>query len=226
MEHIIKACTSVDSLLRGAAVIALGRIGGDRAVDTLICVLEQEEGSIIRKFAIEALGEIGGASAREALVRAAKHPDASTRESAEEALNEIEMSDVEAAAPQPAADPAAHTELALASVRCDGLYQSESSGDYMYYLRFDEEGTVWSASSTGKADQVWRWLGRDPSKGPSGTYFIEGSGIKFSVRSSRGVVDYEGEIQAHGESLLLHSYSRITGHRATRVFSFVPVSVS
>ena len=89
IEHITKFCTSVDSLLRGAAVIALGRIGGDSAVDTLISVVENEEGNIIRMSAIEALGEIGGAGAREALIRATSHPHASTREAAEKALKKI-----------------------------------------------------------------------------------------------------------------------------------------
>ncbi len=226
IEHIINVCTSVDSLLRGAAVIALGRIGGNRAVETLIYVAEKEEGFGIRRFAIEALGEIGGASAREALVRATKHPDASTREAAEEALKKIEIGDAEAAVPQPAADQATHTELALASVRCDGLYQSESSGEYSYFLRFLEDGTVRSISAAGKADQVFRWWDKDPFKGSSGTYVIEGSEIKFSVRSSSGVVDYEGEIQAQGESLLLQSYSHINSHRAKNTFWFVPVLVS
>ena len=114
----------------------------------------------------------------------------------------------------------------MASVRCDGLYQSESSGEYSYFLRFLEDGTVRSISAAGKADQVFRWWDKDPFKGSSGTYVIEGSEIKFSVRSSSGVVDYEGEIQAQGESLLLQSYSHINSHRAKNTFWFVPVLVS
>lgn len=105
------------------------------------------------------------------------------------------------------------------SVRYDGLYQAESSGDYWFYLRFYEDGTVLSASSSGTPSEVAEWFGKNKYTG-KGIYTISRDHISFSVRSMRGTVDHDGTIE-NEKYLILDTYSHINGHKATKHFYFV-----
>ena len=108
-------------------------------------------------------------------------------------------------------------------LRYDGLYQAESESDYFYYLRFYQDGTVLSTSSTGNSRQVARWFNKEKPSLSKGRYTTLGSKIKFSTTSSYGTVDYQGEIKE--KSLILDSYSHINGHKANYKFFFMKLKL-
>ena len=116
-----------------------------------------------------------------------------------------------------------HKSQKTPALRFDGLYQSEKVDDYWYYLRFHEDGVVLTASSTGTAKDVIRWLKNEKENAksrdiPQGQYETNGDRLVFSSTSSAGTVDYEGTI---GKGVLkLNSYSHINRFRATRDYRF------
>jgi len=79
----------IDPQIRGAAVIALGKIGGSQVVDTLIEVLNKEEGIVIRQFALDGLGDIGDGRAVTAIKQALTDENTSIRKHAQESLRKI-----------------------------------------------------------------------------------------------------------------------------------------
>jgi HEAT repeat protein len=74
-----------DSVIREAALGALGEIGDERAVEALVAVLEDED-SDVRYAAMGALGKIGDARAVEPLVARLEDEDSDVREAALGAL--------------------------------------------------------------------------------------------------------------------------------------------
>jgi hypothetical protein len=108
-------------------------------------------------------------------------------------------------------------------LRYDGLYRSpardEDSTPYWHYLRFYVDGSVIAVSSTGQLEDLKRWFAKGKPDISMGEFSIEGDRLSFSTVSSRGSVDYTGEIV--GDRLHLHSYSHINQHRAEDVYIFV-----
>ena len=125
----------------------------------------------------------------------------------------------------------------LLLVRTDGLYVTDET-NYTMYLRFYSDGTVVSASVSGKgpdqAKLVSTWLQPgEKSKFPEGkvvltetsdpSYFsIQGSEVRFSLTSIFGTVDFWGTVQGNG--LALNSHSRINDYRTARFFRFIAVA--
>jgi len=94
--------------------------------------------------------------------------------------------------------------------------------EYWYYIRFYEDGTVLTVSSTGSASNVIDWLTVDRVGSPGvsiGVYELDGDQISFSATSERGTVDYEGDVLADG--IELDSHSHINDHRGHRAYHFV-----
>lgn len=107
------------------------------------------------------------------------------------------------------------------TVRVDGVYQSKKISDYYSYLRFYADGLVIGVSSTGLPVHIAKWFNRgwsEKSRESKGIYTVSGSNIKFSLTSSKGTVDHEGEIQ--GENLVLRSHSHINGYRGVYEYRF------
>jgi hypothetical protein len=108
-------------------------------------------------------------------------------------------------------------------LRLNGVYRSDKVNDqYGYYIRFFEDGTVLTVSSTGEAQQMIDWLTIDRvgSQGVSiGVYELDGKEISFSATSDQGTVDYEGDVLEDG--LELDSHSHINDHKGHRVYYFV-----
>ena len=63
IEAISKYCKDADPTNRGAAVMALGKIGGVEVATAMIEVIKTEPGDIVRQEAIRILGEAGGPEA-------------------------------------------------------------------------------------------------------------------------------------------------------------------
>jgi hypothetical protein len=123
--------------------------------------------------------------------------------------------------------PTCSAPSASAALRTDGVYQSERTDDYWQYLRFYEDETVLTVSSTGTPEQIARWFKKEniQKNGLShGKVQVHGSQVSFASTSQEGTVDYEGTIQ--GTTLTVKSHSHINGRRATRKFRFVAFSQS
>lgn len=86
LVHILKGDGSTDR--KAAAAEALGRIGDDRAVSSLIAVLGHEE-ETVRAFSALALGRIGDSRAIKPLVLSLTDPHHRVRAAAAQALGEM-----------------------------------------------------------------------------------------------------------------------------------------
>ncbi len=117
----------------------------------------------------------------------------------------------------------------LLLLRFDGVYKSEINQtdpdlEYWQYIRFYEDGTVITVSSTGNPTEIDSWFRKELSiqKGFSrGQYEIKGSEIIFSSTSEAGTVDYNGTI--HEKAVDLYSFSHISGNKSKKKYSFVPL---
>jgi hypothetical protein len=105
------------------------------------------------------------------------------------------------------------------ALRFDGIYQSERTGDYWYYLRFYPDGTVIEVSSTGQPNDLRQWFTKEHDGVSTGKVTLKGKRISFSAVSSAGSVDYDGELV--GNQLRLHSYCHINEHRSNNLYVFV-----
>jgi hypothetical protein len=105
-------------------------------------------------------------------------------------------------------------------IRFDGLYQAEE-GEYYLYVRFFEDGTVITASSDGKPEEVIGWFQKGHPYVSTGAYSLSGDEIAFSAASATGVVDYSGQI--NGLTLFLRSHSQINGFQTDTEYHFVEV---
>jgi hypothetical protein len=121
--------------------------------------------------------------------------------------------------PDPADEPYAGPPVPFP--RPNGLYVSPE-GEYSSYLRFD--GTqVADVSSTGSPDQVARWLHPARKQGFSlGRYRLDGRTISFTTVEGRVRVGYEGTVSDDASRLVLTVRSEYNGHRARKVYRFVP----
>lgn len=109
--------------------------------------------------------------------------------------------------------------LTPGTLRLDGLYYAKWPEGGASYLRFYKDGTVLNVSSTGTPEEVGQWLKKGHPASSKGNYTRNGATIKFSTKSSVGIVDYAGEV---GQDVLrLQTHSRINGFKATSTYKFV-----
>ena len=95
------------------------------------------------------------------------------------------------------------------SIRYDGVYYRKMSG-YTRYIRFYDDKTVITSSSTGTIAQIKEWFNKDREDVAKGIFTIIGNNISFSSTDEFGTVDYDGQILTG--RLLLNSYSHINGN--------------
>jgi len=104
------------------------------------------------------------------------------------------------------------------SVKFGGLYKQ--LGPQGGYLRFFEDGTVLSVTSSGNPQQVARWLIKDGNGNyGEGKYKVSGDRIVFSTTSEVGKLIFEGSI--NGQTLNLKWNSQINEKRGTNYYEFV-----
>jgi len=103
-------------------------------------------------------------------------------------------------------------------VKFDGVYEHKGT-DTFYYLRFYDDGSVISVSSTGTPEQIAKWFNKDYNDVSKGTYTVTGTHIKFSTTDSHGTVDYDGEIQ--NDHLALKSFSHINSFAGNEDYVFM-----
>ena len=106
-------------------------------------------------------------------------------------------------------------------LRFDGVYQSEQAkdNDHCHYVRFYDDGSVITVSSSGTPEQIKKWFERKQSEVSRGTYTITGTRIVFSGASKQGVVDYDGRIK--GDTIDVRVFSHINQHRGSHALKFV-----
>lgn len=110
-------------------------------------------------------------------------------------------------------------------LKFDGLYHAiDDYRDASYFIKFYEDGTVITVSSTAKADPdiVAKWFLdeanlKDYSKGK---FEIDENKIRFYSTSSYGRVDYKGVIAENEWSIDVNSYSHINGHKDRLVYYY------
>ena len=109
-------------------------------------------------------------------------------------------------------------------LRFNGLYRSaEKTDGSANYFRFYEDGTVLSVSIGGPSTiaNLAPWFTRENKGNHSrGRYLLNNSLIQFSVTSSQGTIDYEGE--ALDLLMRLRFHSHINGNRGVSEVAFLP----
>ena len=111
----------------------------------------------------------------------------------------------------------------------DGLYKYESTDNFVYYLRFFDDGTVLSTSfSLGEIEdgEAWQYLSKDNSTNSEsydeavsrGDYSLSGSTVKFTTANTSGTVDYTGQID--GDEIRCDVYSHINNGQFSETYVF------
>jgi len=100
------------------------------------------------------------------------------------------------------------------TIRYDGLYYRKEGADSNQYIRFYDDGTVITVTSTGTITQIKNWFDKN-NKSPfsRGKYVVTGDSITFQSTSEAGRVDYNGKILDN--KLILNIHSHINGFRAS-----------
>ncbi|HWA54328.1 MAG TPA: zinc ribbon domain-containing protein [Solirubrobacterales bacterium] len=116
-------------------------------------------------------------------------------------------------------------------LRFDGLYRRggalSDGAPITSFLRFAADGTVQNAGMRGEVhsgrDGETELKRRPAAERVEGPFEIDGTALSFETKSSNGIVEYQGAIEADG-SLVLDSHSHINGHREEGMrFEFVEI---
>lgn len=110
-----------------------------------------------------------------------------------------------------------------ATINYDGLYWA-SGNDSEQFLKFYDDGTAIgvSCSKGVSPGDITKWFNRSHHAVSTGEFHISNGVISFALRSSAGVVDYEGVM---GDTILsLDIFSHINNYRGTSDFRYVPLS--
>jgi hypothetical protein len=110
-----------------------------------------------------------------------------------------------------------------AALKHGGVYRGKTQGNAAEpnwaYLRFYEDGTVISVTSTGQPEELKKWFQAGHPGVSKGTVKQEGDAISFTTKSEVGEVEYQGKIK--GETLKLEIHSRINDHKSKDEFKFI-----
>lgn len=112
-------------------------------------------------------------------------------------------------------------------VNTDGIYytkmiENEATGDkYRYFLRFYDDGTVISISSSGSAEEIANWFEKGHEQVAEGEWEPGSEELKFSTSSRHGDVTYEGE--ATDDELNLHISNNNNDNEQDVVFRYYPL---
>jgi len=104
------------------------------------------------------------------------------------------------------------------AIKYDGVYQHTQGGEF-YYLRFYDDGSVITVTSSGTPKEIAKWFDKSLKDVSSGHYTLTGNHIKFSSTDSHGTVDYEGDIQ--NDQLTLKTLSHINNYTGNEVYTFM-----
>lgn len=104
------------------------------------------------------------------------------------------------------------------AIKCDGVYQHRE-GSESYYLRFYDDGSVITVTSSGTSKQIAKWFDKSLKDVSNGHYTLTGTHIKFSSTDSHGTVDYEGDIQ--NDQIELKTFSHINSFTGNQVYMFI-----
>ena len=108
-------------------------------------------------------------------------------------------------------------------LRIDGVYQTPTN-DYAYryyYLRFYSDKTVIAVASDWSPANIAPYLTNNNPYVAVGKYTLHGFKLRFSTRSSSGVIDYNGFVGPN--SLMLKKHSRINDYRDIHEYKFKKV---
>jgi uncharacterized protein (TIGR02391 family) len=107
-------------------------------------------------------------------------------------------------------------------LRFDGLYLTNEEG-YKTYLRFYEDNTIISVSSTGDPEDITNWFNRENAEDFNdfsiGEYEINERTLEFFTEHERGKVIYDAVIRP--DTLHVNSKSLINGNESEHVYEFV-----
>lgn len=107
-------------------------------------------------------------------------------------------------------------------IQTNGIYQTEKVDNlYWQYIKFHENGTVVTASSTDNAIDAYKGISTSNHSRPT-KYYKSGSKIEFNAVSESGIVEYEIDIlEDRLRALVL---SRINGYIGERDYFFVEIN--
>ena len=100
-------------------------------------------------------------------------------------------------------------------LRFDGLYVAAQKDCYSY-LRFYRDGLVADVSSTGRPEDVNKWIGN----WKKGKFTLDGDALQISTRfQGAAAINYSGTV--HSDSLMLQSYSHFNESRWAEIYRFM-----
>ncbi len=109
-------------------------------------------------------------------------------------------------------------------IKTNGIYQSQKVDDYWSYLRFYNDSTVITVSSTGEPKKIKNWFNREHENTSTGKYYVKNDSLFFESESKYGVVIYKGTIT--NKKLNLKSESLINGHESEKNFIFKKLNLN
>lgn len=109
--------------------------------------------------------------------------------------------------------------------RQDGLYASRFDDKTYFYLRFCESRKVVEACSTGKPEQVAKWLTLEDSTHCQGTYRMSGQYISFTTKGPEGEFGYDGYVSKGSSEIRLTKHNKANSKKKRLVFQFISVQL-
>jgi hypothetical protein len=113
-------------------------------------------------------------------------------------------------------------------IRFDGVYRTDlvtgkvEAEKMYYYLKFYEDGSVISVTSTGTVEQVSKWFNKNHEMVGKGKYDIDGETISFTTSSAAGELEYSGSIDSP-KKLTLSLKSETNDEGKEHVYKFQQV---
>lgn len=110
-------------------------------------------------------------------------------------------------------------------VRTDGIYatkmlENENTGDnYRFFLRFYDDGSVISVTSSGTPDEIAGWFKKGHEHVGEGNWEANGKQLQFSTSSKSGTTTYAGEAE-DSRHLNLHITNDSNDNEEDVKFSF------
>lgn len=117
--------------------------------------------------------------------------------------------------------------LTGSGLKFNGIYDSPTSGNIHYFMRFFERGNVALVAGRQEANDphnLTELLTEDVKSGPNNIHNVpvtrRGDSLYFSTMATRGAIIYSGVVV--GDSLHFLKHSKVTGKKAVVSYGFVP----
>lgn len=109
--------------------------------------------------------------------------------------------------------------LSCRAIKTDGVYQAKKNDNsYYYYLRFYEDSTVLTVSSSGEPSDLKKWFNKEKDNISKGVYFVKKDSVIFESKSSNGIVKYKGVFKRN--KMELYSVSEINRFSSYETYNF------